>query len=280
MKLLRYGPPGAEKPGLLDDRGRIHELGAEIGDIDSETIAPHGLDRLRQLDRDDLPVVSGTPRIGVPLSGIGKIVAVGLNYADHAKEAGMPIPEEPVLFTKATSAISGPFDPVVIPAGSVKTDWEVELAFVIGRTARSVAEEDAISHIAGYCIMNDVSERAFQLERGGQWVKGKSADTFAPIGPWLVTPDEVPDPQNLRMRLEVNNKRYQDGNTNTMIFGVATLVSYISRYMTLLPGDVVTTGTPPGVGQGQKPPVFLAPGDVMVLRIAGLGEQRQELVAA
>ena len=280
MKLLRYGPPGAEKPGLLDDRGRIHELGAEIGDIDPETIAPHGLDRLRQLDRDDLPLVPGTPRIGVPLSGIGKIVAVGLNYADHAKEAGMPIPEEPVLFTKATSAISGPFDPVVIPAGSVKTDWEVELAFVIGRTARSVAEEDAISHIAGYCIMNDVSERAYQLERGGQWVKGKSADTFAPIGPWLVTPDEVPDPQNLRMRLEVNNKRYQDGNTNTMIFGVATLVSYISRYMTLLPGDVVTTGTPPGVGQGQKPPVFLAPGDVMVLRIAGLGEQRQELVAA
>ena len=280
MKLLRYGPPGAEKPGLLDDRGRIHELGAEIGDIDPETIAPHGLDRLRRLDRDDLPLVSGTPRIGVPLSGIGKIVAVGLNYADHAKEAGMPIPEEPVLFTKATSAISGPFDPVVIPAGSVKTDWEVELAFVIGRTARSVAEEDAISHIAGYCIMNDVSERAYQLERGGQWVKGKSADTFAPIGPWLVTPDEVPDPQNLRMRLEVNNKRYQDGNTNTMIFGVATLVSYISRYMTLLPGDVVTTGTPPGVGQGQKPPVFLAPGDVMVLRIAGLGEQRQELVAA
>ena len=280
MKLLRYGPPGAEKPGLLDDRGRIHELGAEIGDLDPETIAPHGLDRLRQLDRDDLPVVQGTPRIGVPLSGIGKIVAVGLNYADHAKESGMPVPEEPVLFTKATSAISGPFDPVVIPAGSVKTDWEVELAFVIGRTARSVAEEDAISHIAGYCIMNDVSERAFQLERGGQWVKGKSADTFAPIGPWLVTTDEVPDPQNLGMRLEVNNKRYQDGNTNTMIFGVATLVSYISRYMTLLPGDVVTTGTPPGVGQGQKPPVFLKPGDVMVLRIEGLGEQRQELLAA
>ena len=280
MKLLRYGPPGAEKPGLLDDRGRIHELGAEIGDLDPETIAPHGLDRLRQLDRDDLPVVQGTPRIGVPLSGIGKIVAVGLNYADHAKESGMPVPEEPVLFTKATSAISGPFDPVVVPAGSVKTDWEVELAFVIGRTARSVAEEDAISHIAGYCIMNDVSERAFQLERGGQWVKGKSADTFAPIGPWLVTTDEVPDPQNLGMRLEVNNKRYQDGNTNTMIFGVATLVSYISRYMTLLPGDVVTTGTPPGVGQGQKPPVFLKPGDVMVLRIEGLGEQRQELLAA
>ncbi len=280
MKLLRYGPPGAERPGLLDDRGRIHELGAEIGDLDPETIAPHALERLRQIDHDDLPVVRGTPRIGVPLSGIGKIVAVGLNYADHAKEAGMPIPEEPVLFTKATSAISGPFDPVVIPEGSAKTDWEVELAFVIGQTARHVAEEDAISHIAGYCILNDVSEREFQLERGGQWVKGKSADTFAPIGPWLVTPDEVPDPQNLGMRLEVNNKRYQDGNTNTMIFGVATLVSYISRYMTLLPGDIVTTGTPPGVGQGQTPPLFLKPGDVMVLRIEGLGEQRQELIAA
>ncbi len=280
MKLLRYGPPGAERPGLLDDRGRIHELGAEIGDLDPETIAPHALERLRQIDHDDLPVVRGTPRIGVPLSGIGKIVAVGLNYADHAKEAGMPIPEEPVLFTKATSAISGPFDPVVIPEGSAKTDWEVELAFVIGQTARHVAEEDAISHIAGYCILNDVSEREFQLERGGQWVKGKSADTFAPIGPWLVTPDEVPDPQNLGMRLEVNNKRYQDGNTNTMIFGVATLVSYISRYMTLLPGDIVTTGTPPGVGQGQTPPLFLKPGDVMVLRIEGLGKQRQELIAA
>jgi 2-keto-4-pentenoate hydratase/2-oxohepta-3-ene-1,7-dioic acid hydratase in catechol pathway len=279
MKLLRYGPPGAERPGLLDDRGRIHELGAEIGDLDPETIAPHALERLRQIDRDDLPVVRGTPRIGVPVSGIGKIVAVGLNYADHAKEAGMPIPEEPVLFTKATSAISGPFDPVVIPEGSAKTDWEVELAFVIGQTARYVAEQDAISYIAGYCILNDVSERAFQLERGGQWVKGKSADTFAPIGPWLVTPDEVPDPQNLGMQLEVNNKRYQDGNTNTMIFGVATLVSYISRYMTLLPGDIVTTGTPPGVGQGQTPPLFLKPGDVMVLRIEGLGEQRQELIA-
>ena len=280
MKLLRYGPPGAERPGLLDDRGRIHELGAEIGDLDPETITPHALDRLRRLDHDDLPVVPGTPRIGVPLNGIGKIVAVGLNYADHAKETGMPIPEEPVLFTKATSAISGPFDPVVIPRDSVKTDWEVELAFVIGRTARYVAEADAISHIAAYCIMNDVSERAFQLERGGQWVKGKSADTFAPIGPWLVTPDEVPDPQNLAMRLKVNNKRYQDGNTNTMIFGVVTLVSYISRYMTLMPGDVVTTGTPPGVGQGQKPPIFLKPDDVMVLSIDGLGEQRQELVAA
>ena len=280
MKLLRYGPPGAEMPGLLDDRGRIHELGAEIGDIDSEALSPHALDRLRQLDMDDLPVVRGTPRVGVPVAGIGKIVAVGLNYADHAKEAGMPVPEEPVLFTKTTSAISGPFDPVVIPEGSVKTDWEVELAFVIGRTARRVAEEDAISHIAGYCILNDVSEREYQLERGGQWMKGKSSDTFAPIGPWLVTPDEVPNPQNLGMRLDVNNQRYQDGNTKTMIFGVTTLVSYISRFMTLLPGDVVTTGTPPGVGQGQKPPVFLKPGDVMVLRIAGLGEQRQELVAA
>lgn len=279
MKLLRYGPPGAEKPGMLDDRGRIHELNAEIGDISPETISPHALERLRRLDRDDLPTVSGTPRIGVPLAGIGKIVAVGLNYADHAKEAGMDIPKEPVLFMKATSAVSGPFDPVKIPKDSVKTDWEVELAFVIGKTARYVAEADAIAHIAGYCIMNDVSERSYQLERGGQWVKGKSADTFAPIGPWLVTTDEIADPQNLAMRLDVNGKRYQDGNTGTMIFGVATLVSYISRFMTLWPGDVVTTGTPPGVGQGQKPPLFLRPGDVMELAVEGLGEQRQELVA-
>ena len=215
----------------------------------------------------------------MPLAGIGKIVAVGLNYADHAKEAGMDIPEEPVLFMKATSAVSGPFDPVKIPKDSVKTDWEVELAFVIGKTARYVAEADAIAHIAGYCIMNDVSERSYQLERGGQWVKGKSADTFAPIGPWLVTTDEIADPQNLAMRLDVNGKRYQDGNTGTMIFGVATLVSYISRFMTLWPGDVITTGTPPGVGQGQKPPLFLRPGDVMELAVEGLGEQRQELVA-
>ncbi len=280
MKLLRYGPPGAEKPGILDDRGRIRELDAEIGDINSETISPHALDRLRQLDHNDLPVVSGTPRIGVPLAGIGKIVAVGLNYADHAKEAGMAIPEEPILFMKAVSAVSGPYDPVMIPRDSVKTDWEVELAFVIGKTARAVAEADAIGHLAGYCILNDVSERTFQLERGGQWVKGKSADTFAPIGPWLVTTDEIADPQNLAMRLEVNGKRYQDGNTGTMIFGVAMLVSYISRFMTLLPGDVVTTGTPPGVGQGQKPPLFLKPGDVMELAVEGLGEQRQELIAA
>ena len=280
MKLLRYGPPGAEKPGMLDDRGRIHELDAEIGDISPETISPHALDRLRRLDRDDLPVVSGTPRIGVPLAGIGKIVAVGLNYADHAKESGMEIPEEPVLFMKAISAVSGPYDPVVIPRDSVKTDWEVELAFVVGKTARQVAEADAIGYIAGYCILNDVSERDFQFERGGQWVKGKSADTFAPIGPWLVTTDEIADPQNLAMRLEVNGKRYQDGNTNTMIFGIAMLVSYISRFMTLSPGDVVTTGTPPGIGMGQKPPLFLKPGDVMELAIEGLGEQRQELVAA
>ena len=280
MKLLRYGPPGAEKPGMLDERGRIHELDAEIGDISPETISPHALDRLRRLDRDDLPVVSGTPRIGVPLAGIGKIVAVGLNYADHAKETGMEIPEEPVLFMKAISAVSGPYDPVMIPRDSVKTDWEVELAFVVGKTARYVAEADAIGHIAGYCILNDVSERTFQLERGGQWVKGKSADTFAPIGPWLVTTDEIADPQNLAMRLEVNGKRYQDGNTGTMIFGIATLVSYISRFMTLWPGDVVTTGTPPGVGQGQKPPLFLKPGDVMELAVEGLGEQRQELIAA
>ena len=280
MKLLRYGRPGAEKPGMLDDRGRIRELDAEIDDISPETISAHALDRLSRLDRDVLPVVSGTPRIGVPLAGIGKLVAVGLNYADHAKETGMPIPEEPVLFMKAISSVSGPYDPVMIPRDSVKTDWEVELAFVVGKTARQVAEADAIGYIAGYCILNDVSERDFQFERGGQWVKGKSADTFAPIGPWLVTTDEIADPQNLAMRLEVNGKRYQDGNTNTMIFGIAMLVSYISRFMTLSPGDVVTTGTPPGIGMGQKPPLFLKPGDVMELAIEGLGEQRQELVAA
>ncbi len=278
MKLLRYGPSGNEKPGLLDDEGTIRDLSREVADITPEMISPAGLDRLRALDHSKLTAVSGEPRIGVPVAEIGKIVAVGLNYADHAKEAGLPIPEEPVLFTKTTSAISGPYDPVKIPPGSTKTDWEVEIAFVIGATARRVSESEAAAHIAGYCILNDVSEREHQIERGGQWMKGKCADTFAPIGPWLVTPDEVGDPQALGMRLDVNGRRFQEGNTSTMIFGCVYCLSYISQFLTLFPGDVVTTGTPPGVGLGQKPPVFLKPGDVMELGIDRLGEQRQELV--
>ena len=278
MKLLRYGPSGNEKPGLLDDEGTIRDLSREVADITPEMISPAGLDRLRALDHSKLTAVSGEPRIGVPVAEIGKIVAVGLNYADHAKEAGLPIPEEPVLFTKTTSAISGPYDPVEIPPGSTKTDWEVEIAFVIGATARRVSESEAAAHIAGYCILNDVSEREHQIERGGQWMKGKCADTFAPIGPWLVTPDEVGDPQALGMRLDVNGRRFQEGNTSTMIFGCVYCLSYISQFLTLFPGDVVTTGTPPGVGLGQKPPVFLKPGDVMELGIDRLGEQRQELV--
>ena len=280
MKLLRYGPASGEKPGLLDAGGTIRDLSGEIEDLSPPRLAPAALDRLRRLDHAALPAVAGDPRLGVPIAGVGKIVAVGLNYADHAKEAGLPIPDEPVLFTKTTSAISGPFDPVKIPRGSNKTDWEVEIAFVIGTTARYVAEADAANHIAGYCVLNDVSEREFQIERGGQWMKGKCADTFAPIGPWLVTPDEVGDPQALSMWLDVNGTRRQDGNTSTMIFSCVHCLSYISQFMTLEPGDVVTTGTPPGVGLGQKPPVFLKPGDVMTLGIDRLGEQRQELITA
>ncbi len=279
MKLVRFGPAGAEKPGLIDGGGALRDLSGRIGDIDPGAVAPERLAELRRIDPGSLPAVGGKPRLGVPLTGIRNIIAIGLNYSDHAAESGMEPPNEPIIFTKTTGSLSGPNDPVTIPKDSQKADWEVELAFVIGRTARHVAEADALSHVAGYTICNDVSERHFQLERLGQWVKGKSADTFCPLGPWLVTTDEIPDPQALPMWLEVNGERMQTGSTATMIFGVAHLVSYCSRFFTLLPGDVVTTGTPPGVGMAKKPPRFLKPGDVMTLGVQGLGEQRQECVA-
>lgn len=279
MKLLRYGPKGAEKPGLLDNEGRIRSLTNQVSDIDGSVLAPERLATLAKLDAKTLPLVEGSQRLGPPVTGVGKIIAIGLNYSDHAKESGMELPKEPVMFTKAITAISGPNDPVIIPKGATKTDWEVELALVIGRKAQYVEEAAALDYVAGYMVMNDVSERAFQLEHGGQWVKGKSFDTSAPIGPWLVTKDEVPDPQALNLWLEVNGTRRQNGNTSTMIFGVKTLVSYVSRFMTLLPGDIITTGTPPGVGLGFKPPIYLKAGDVMHLGVEGLGEQRQELKA-
>ncbi len=276
MKLLRYGPVGAEKPGILDSRGHLRDLSAHVDDIAGAVLTPGGLDHLRGLNPDSLPVVTGSPRIGACVGRIGKFICVGLNYADHAAESGMAVPPEPVLFMKATSAVCGPNDDVIIPKGSLKTDWEVELGVVIGREARYVDEADAMSHVAGYCVINDVSERAFQIERAGQWVKGKSADTFGPTGPWLVTADEVADPQNLQMWLKVDGHMYQNGSTRTMVYGVRHLVSYISQFMSLQPGDVISTGTPPGVGMGQKPaPVYLRPGQVMTLGIEGLGEQRQ-----
>jgi len=279
MKLVRHGQAGREKPGLVDRAGKVRDLSAIVPELDGTQLAPESLGRLRALDPESLPEVKGATRFGPPVAAIGKIVAVGLNYSDHAAESGMKPPSEPILFMKATTSISGPTDPVMIPRGSHKSDWEVELAFVIGRTARYVPEHEALSYVAGYTICNDVSERAYQLERGGQWDKGKGCDTFAPIGPWLVTPDEIGDPQRLDMWLDLNGERMQTGNTRTMIFGVAHLVSYISHFMTLLPGDLVTTGTPPGVGMARKPPRFLAPGDVMTLGIGGLGEQRQTCVA-
>jgi 2-keto-4-pentenoate hydratase/2-oxohepta-3-ene-1,7-dioic acid hydratase in catechol pathway len=276
MKLLRYGPVGAEKPGILDSRGHLRDLSAHVDDIAGAVLTPGGLDPLRGLNPDSLPVVTGSPRIGACVGRIGKFICVGLNYADHAAESGMAVPPEPVLFMKATSAVCGPNDDVIIPKGSLKTDWEVELGVVIGREARYVDEADAMSHVAGYCVINDVSERAFQIERAGQWVKGKSADTFGPTGPWLVTADEVADPQDLQMWLKVDGHLYQNGSTRTMVYGVRHLVSYISQFMSLQPGDVISTGTPPGVGMGQKPaPVYLRPGQVMTLGIEGLGEQRQ-----
>ena len=280
MKLLRYGPPGAEKPGLIDKDGAIRDLSGVVPDIAGETLLPDAMARIQGLDPASLPTIEGEPRLGPCVGSVGKFVCIGLNYTDHAKEAGMPIPEEPVLFMKATSAIAGPDDPVAIPRGATKTDWEVELGLVIGKPAKYADEAEALSHVAGYCVINDVSEREHQLERSGQWVKGKSADGFGPIGPWLVTPDEVPDPQDLNLWLEVNGQRFQDGTTATMIFGVAHLVSYVSRFMSLQSGDVISTGTPPGVGHGRKPPVYLKPGDVVRLGIDGLGVQRQELVAS
>lgn len=281
MKLVRFGEAGNEKPGMLDASGAIRDLSGVIRDIDGSVLGDESLARLRALDPNTLPRVDGTPRFGAPVANTGKFIAIGLNYSDHAKESGMPIPKEPVVFNKATSCIAGPNDTVVLPKGSVKGDWEVELAFVIGKTARNVAEADALDYVAGYMICNDVSEREWQLERGQTWDKGKGFDTFGPVGPWLVTRDEIADPQNLAMWLDVNGKRMQTGNTNTMIFSIRQLVAYVSFLCTLKPGDIITTGTPPGVGMGIKPdPVFLKAGDVMRAGIDGLGEQRQEVRSA
>ncbi|MBB3807072.1 fumarylacetoacetate hydrolase family protein [Xanthomonas cannabis] len=279
MKLVRVGAEGHERPGLIDSEGRIRDLSGVIDDVAGEHITNAGLEKLRALDVTTLPLVEGEQRYGAAVGRIGKFICVGLNYADHAAESGMEVPKMPILFMKATTAVCGPNDTVIIPRGSVKSDWEVELGVVIGDVARDVSVDEALNHVAGYAVINDLSEREFQLEHGGQWVKGKSADTFGPIGPWLVTRDEIADPQNLSMWLEVNGHRYQNGSTRTMVFGVAELVSHISRYMTLMPGDVISTGTPPGVGLGQKPPVYLKPGDVMELEIEGLGRQRQPVVA-
>ena len=280
MKLVRYGPSGREKPGLLGPDGKLRDLSGVLADFAGTALTASGIGKLRALDPKNLPAVAGTPRIGPPVAQVGKMICVGLNYADHAAEAGMPVPELPVIFMKATTAIVGPNDDIVIPRGAQKTDWEVELGVVIGEAAREVTRAYAPNHIAGYVIVNDVSERAFQLEHGGQWVKGKSCDSFGPTGPWLVTPDEVPDPQSLSMWLTVNGHRYQQGNTKTMVFDVGYLVSHISRYMTLMPGDIISTGTPPGVGMGQNPQVFLKPGDVVELGIEGLGRQRQLVIAS
>jgi len=280
MKLMRHGSKCQEKPALINADNRIRDLSGVLPDITAETLSRAQLARLAALDVATLPVIDTPDRIAPPYSGMGKFICVGLNYADHAAESGMPIPEEPVLFMKATSAVIGCNDPVVLPQGSVKGDWEVELGVVIGEVTRYVSEADALKHVAGYCVVNDVSEREYQLERGGQWDKGKACDTFGPIGPWLVTRDEVPDPQNLAMWLEVNGHRFQNGHTRTMIFSVASLVSYISRFMTLYPGDIISTGTPAGVGLGQRPPTYLNVGDVVELGIDGLGRQRQRMVAA
>ncbi|HXR93396.1 MAG TPA: fumarylacetoacetate hydrolase family protein [Steroidobacteraceae bacterium] len=280
MKLLRYGPVGREKPGLLDSAGVIRDLSGRIPDLTPEQLAPAKLAALAALDPKSLPAVEGKPRLGVPVAGTRKFIAIGLNYADHAAEANLPLPPEPVIFTKAISCLSGPNDDVMLPKESVKGDWEVELGVVIGRTARYVEESQSLSYVAGYVLVNDVSEREFQLSRGGTWDKGKGCDTFGPVGPWLVTPDEIGDPQQLGMWLDVNGKRMQTGNTSRMIFPVRTLVSYCSRFMTLDAGDIITTGTPPGVGSGKKPtPVFLRAGDVMTLGVDKLGEARQKVVA-
>ena len=280
MKLLRAGPAGAERPALLDAQGGLRDLSGHCADIGGATLSPAGLAALQALDASALPLLPAGTRIGPCVAGVGKIVCVGLNYADHAAEAGMAVPTEPVLFMKPASALAGPTDALPIPRGSLKTDWEVELAVVIGQRARHVDEAQALAHVAGYCVANDVSERAHQLERGGQWDKGKGHDGFAPIGPWLVTADEVPDPQALALWLAVDGHRYQQGSTRTMVFGVRQVVSYISQFMTLLPGDLIFTGTPPGVGMGCKPPVYLRPGQQLSLGISGLGEQQMVTVAA
>ena len=278
MKLVRYGNPGKEKPGLIDTEGKLRDLSGVVPDIGPAQLGATGLAKIRKAKAASLPLVRGTPRFGCPVANVGKFIAIGLNFADHAAESGVPAPKEPVVFMKATSCIQGPNDPVMLPKGSTKTDWEVELGVVIGTRARYVSRKDALSYVAGYCTINDVSEREFQLERGPQWDKGKGCDTFGPIGPWLVTTDEIDNVQRLAMWLDVNGQRMQTGNTRTMIFNVATLVSYVSQFMTLLPGDVITTGTPPGVGLGMKPPTYLKKGDVVTLGIEGLGEQRQLVV--
>lgn len=277
-KFLRYGAPGQEKPGVLDENGQIRDLSGEVDDLAGAALDPDSLDRLAGRI-ESLPIVDGTPRMGPCVSGTGKFMCIGLNYSDHAAETGAEVPSEPLLFMKATSAIIGPNDDVLIPRGSTQTDWEVELGVVIGKAGKYIAEEDALSHIAGYCIANDVSEREFQKDHEGQWTKGKSADTFGPIGPWLVTKDEVPDPQALDMWLDVDSDRRQTGNTRTMVYGVTFLVSYLSRFMSLQPGDIISTGTPPGVGMGMTPETYLKPGQVMRLGVEGLGEQRQMVVA-
>ena len=279
MKLLRHGPKGQERPALIDAQGTLRDLSGVLPDITADTLSPAGLARLRELDLATLPVLPQAGRIGVPWAGMRKFICIGLNYADHAAESNLPVPAEPVIFMKAITALMGPNDPVVLPQGSVKSDWEVELGVVIGSTARYVSEADALKHVAGYCVVNDLSEREYQIERGGTWDKGKGCDTFGPVGPWLVTADEVPDPQQLGLWLEVNGKKVQNGSTRTMVFNVATLVSYVSRFMTLQPGDLISTGTPPGVGMGHKPPVYLKAGDTMRLGIEGLGEQEQTVHA-
>ena len=278
MKLVRYGNPGKEKPGLIDAAGKLRDLSAVVKDIGPDQLSDAALAKLLKLKTDKLPLVRGKPRMGCPVNGVGKFIAIGLNYSDHAAESGMPIPKEPIVFTKAISCIQGPDDNVMLPKGAVKGDWEVELAVVIGTKARYVSQKDALNFVAGYCVSNDVSEREFQLERGSQWDKGKGCDTFGPLGPWLVTRDEITNPQKLAMWLDLNGNRMQTGNTKTMIFNVAKIVSHLSQFMTLMPGDVVITGTPPGVGLGHKPPLYLKKGDVMTLGIEGLGEQRQLVV--
>jgi len=280
MKLVRYGAKGKEKPGLIDKEGKLRDLSGVVSDITTEQLSSAALAKLAKIKTSTLPLVKGKPRYGVPIANVGKFLAIGLNYSDHAAEAGMPCPKEPIIFFKADTSLSGPNDKVMLPKDSKKSDWEVELAFVIGKKARYVSKKDALKYVAGYCLVNDISEREYQLERGGTWDKGKGCDTFGPVGPWLVTTDEIKDPQTLDMWLDVNGKRFQTGNTQTMIFDVATIVSYVSEFMTLMPGDIITTGTPPGVGMGVKPkPRYLKAGDVMTLGIQGLGEQRQEVIA-
>ncbi len=279
MKLLRYGDRGQEKPGILLDDGTIRDLSGAIDDLAGDALSEEGLSAIAKLDHSALPKVDGSPRLGAPVAGAGKFICIGLNYADHAAESGLEVPPEPVIFMKATSAICGPNDPIIIPRGSEKTDWEVELAVIIGKHAKYVSEADAMDYIAGYALTNDVSERAFQIERAGQWTKGKSCDNFGQIGPWLVTKDEIADPQNLKMWLTVNGETMQNGSSKTMVYGIAHIVSYLSQFMSLHPGDVISTGTPPGVGLGLKPPRYLKAGDVVELGIEGLGEQRQDVIA-